>query len=497
VAPEAPVITAPVEGAYVADATPTVSGTGHEVGDTVMVYVDGELACEATVLAGLTWSCKVLTALSEGEHSVIAVAVDEAGNESDPSVEVKFTVDTVVEAPVITAPKSGYATSEPTITVSGSGEAGATVTVVAGEASCTAVVGSDGEWSCELTLVEGDYSVTASQVDLAGNESLASGTVAVTIDWTAPQPPTIGGPTGFINTGTPTVSGSGSEPGNTITVSDELGDTLCVATAQADGTWSCTVTVTLPDGTYTLSVVETDAAGNVSDSAEVTFTVDTVAPPAPVIDGPSGLLNTGRPQISGTGTEPGNTITVSDGSTTACTAEVTSSGTWMCTPDLVDRDYALQAVETDAAGNKSEPSNVVNITVDTTAPTPPKLNPSDGKTISGTSEPGAVIVVAAADGLLVAGCEAVVAGIDGKFLCVLETPLEVGAVVWVTATDQAGNTSDAAKLVITSSKPGGGKPGVVPTGGSVYQQGLFAAVFLMLLGAGVVVLRWRRRLVAC
>ena len=71
----------------------------------------------------------------------------------------------------------------------------------------------------------------------------------------------------------PAISGNGAESGAAITVR-EGATTVCTATANASGVWSCASTLGL--GSHTLTATQTDTAGNTSAaSANVTFSVKT------------------------------------------------------------------------------------------------------------------------------------------------------------------------------------------------------------------------------
>lgn len=87
-----PTFTAPAQGAFLANATPSLSGTA-EAASQVTVTEGVTTICTATASAGSTWSCTPTTALAEGAHSLTATAADVAGNvsESDP---LAFTIDT-------------------------------------------------------------------------------------------------------------------------------------------------------------------------------------------------------------------------------------------------------------------------------------------------------------------------------------------------------------------------------------------------------------------
>ncbi|PTK97448.1 hemagglutinin, partial [Staphylococcus haemolyticus] len=121
---------------------------------------------------------------------------------------------------------------------------------------------------------------------------------ATVVDTTAPEAPTVNVP----EAGADTVTGTGSEPGNTITVTFPDGTT---GTVGEDGSWS----VEVPEGTELnngdeVTAVETDDAGTVSNEGTATV-VDTTAPEAPTVNVPEAGADT----VTGTGHEPGNTIT--------------------------------------------------------------------------------------------------------------------------------------------------------------------------------------------
>ncbi|WP_028473670.1 Ig-like domain-containing protein [Nocardioides alkalitolerans] len=180
--PGAPVVTAPTDGSAVRDTTPDVTGTG-EPGATVTVEIDGTVVGTDVVGTDGTWSVTPGTPLGEGPHTVEATQTDPAGNTS-PADAVDFTVDTTApDAPVITAPTDGATleTSPPAVT--GTGEAGATVTVtVDGRPVGSTQVGTDGRWSLapRTPLAPGRRVVAATQADRAGNVSAAD-SVTVTV----------------------------------------------------------------------------------------------------------------------------------------------------------------------------------------------------------------------------------------------------------------------------------------------------------------------------
>ena len=150
-------------------------------------------------------SMSVLTSVTDLAGNALAVAA------AAENVEV----DTVApDAPVITgiSEDTGVAnddglTSDNTLVFSGTGEAGATVTLLLDdiELNDSIVVGDDGIWSYDHSATEledGNYTITAHQTDVAQNVSAASQAFSFTVDRNDPTatitPPTL---TGVVNTG--------------------------------------------------------------------------------------------------------------------------------------------------------------------------------------------------------------------------------------------------------------------------------------------------------
>ena len=183
----APVITGPSSG-ITNNNKPTITGTGEE-GALVTVYDNVTAIGTVTVAVGGTWSLILTTGLADGTHAITAIQTDVAGNVSVKSNEANLTVDTTVAAPVITGPASGVTNNnKPTIT--GTGEAGALVTVYDNNkvAIGTATVNNAGNWSLFVTvaLVDGNHAIVATQSDSVGNVSGNSGTVNLKVDTQAP-----------------------------------------------------------------------------------------------------------------------------------------------------------------------------------------------------------------------------------------------------------------------------------------------------------------------
>ena len=195
------------------------------------------------------------------------------------------TIDAVATDDIVNA-------SEQTATISGTNEAGATVALsLGGNTRAATVAGTT--WSYTLTAAditamgEGAETLSVTQTDAAGNVSTA-GTRPIMIDTLAPTAPTIDlvATDDIVNASeqTATITGT-NEAGATVALS--LGGNTRAATVTGT-TWSYALTAAditaMGEGVETLSVTQTDAAGNVSTAGTRPIMIDTLAPTAPTID---------------------------------------------------------------------------------------------------------------------------------------------------------------------------------------------------------------------
>ncbi|EJM7075468.1 BapA prefix-like domain-containing protein [Salmonella enterica] len=490
-----------VSGQLTNDATPTLNGRG-EAGATINVYLDGNPASigTTTVNSDGTWSFTPQTPLANGSHTFTLSATDPAGNSSAVSSGFVLTIDTTPPAaPVIasvadnTAPVTGIvpnggSTNETRPTLSGTGEAGTTISIYNGSALVgTAQVQANGSWSFtpSTSLGAGVWNLTATATDAAGNTSAASEIRSFTIDTTAPAAPVIDtvydgtGPiTGNLSSGQitdearPVISGT-REANTTIRLYDN-GTLLAEIPADNSSSWRYTPDASLATGNHVITVIAVDAAGNASPvSDSVNFVVDTTPPLTPVITSVSddqapglGTIANGQntndptPTFSGTA-EAGATITLYENGTVIGTTTAQPDGAWsVSTSTLASGTHVITAVATDAAGNSSPNSTAFTLTVDTTAPQTPILtsvvddvaggvtgNLANGQitndnrpTLNGTAEAGSVVSIYDGDTLL--GVTS--ANASGAWSFTPTTGLNDGTrTLTVTATDSAGNVSPA------------------------------------------------------
>ncbi|MGQ1663834.1 BapA/Bap/LapF family large adhesin [Acinetobacter baumannii] len=421
-APDAPVIN-PVNG------TDPITGTA-EPGSTVTVtYPDGSTA---SVVAGPdgTWTVPN-PGLNDGD-TVTAVTEDPAGNTSGPATAV---VDAVAPTVALDDVLTNDSTPALTGTVS---DPTATVVVNVDGTDYPAVNNGDGTWTLVdntlPTLADGPHTITVTATDAAGNVGTDTG--VVTVDTTAPAAPVIDP----VN-GTDPITGT-AEPGSTVTVTYPDGSTASVV-AGPDGTWTVP-NPGLNDGDTVTAVTE-DPAGNTSGPA--TAVVDAVAPTVALDDV---LTSDSTPALTGTVSDPTATVVVNvDG--TDYPAVNNGDGTWTLVdntlPTLADGPHTITVTATDAAGNVGTDTGVV--TVDTTAPAAPVIDPVNGTDpITGTAEPGSTVTVTYPDG----STASVVAGPDGTWT-VPNPGLNDGDTVTAVTEDPAGNTSGPATAVVDAVAP--------------------------------------------
>ncbi len=240
------------------DTTPTFELQCTEVGSTLSVYLDGNIA--NTFQCASVGSVQVsLPTVQDGVHNLNYTETDELGNESGLSPLLSLTIDTQVDVPSVTSPNDGDTTNDTTPTFTGTAEPGAIVTVSDGNGhGCTSTTDASGNWSCEITppLSSGGNTVfQVTQVDVAGNGPSQSAVIQIHVDTLAPTLTV-----DSVQAGDTEISGTG-EVGAHIYVRDGGGNTLCTATVGNAGGWICTVAHPFQGGDL-LVITEVDGAGN-------------------------------------------------------------------------------------------------------------------------------------------------------------------------------------------------------------------------------------------
>ncbi|HET7312663.1 MAG TPA: Ig-like domain-containing protein [Mycobacteriales bacterium] len=433
-----------------------------------------------------TWTPQL--ALTEGVYTATASATDLAGNTNTTSWQ--FTVDnTPPAAPTnLSLPAAVNSTNVSSFVVSGDADdstpgSASTVVVTATDGANTVTFPTatvtSGHWTTSGTSLSSlkdsaansgaPITFSATAFDVANNQSSAA-TATAPKDTVAPGAPTVNlanGVTTTINNANTTlgISGTGTA-GDGITATAWNTGTPATTTSNTtsvggDGSYATTLdTSSLADGPIQLDVTETDPAGNASTTT-LHLTKDTAAPtPAPSISsfGPVNIANASSPTAV-SGTVPSDAASVQVWITDAGTGTtdmktVVPSGTSFTasfdTTSLAEGVITAHAVAFDAAGNPSDEGQAVSVK-DLQAPGDPHFSPAPpawanlsdytAYPVGGTADPGADVVVTAADGTHQVSKQ-LTADETGNWSTTLDlttlaenTPITLT----VTSTDEAGN----------------------------------------------------------
>ncbi len=375
----------------------TLSGTSKNLaqGTALTVTLNGR-TYTAEVGANGAWSVKVpaadAQALGDGTWTVNVSGKDAAGNTVSGSQTIGvdtaspvISVDTIAQDNIINAAEHNQPL---TLTGKTDAEAGQIVTVTLNGKNHTATVGSDGSWSVTLpasevqTLANGEHTLTVNVSDKAGNGS--SITADFTVDTAAPVVTinTVAGDD-ILNTSeqgqAQIISGqaNGAAEGDVVTVT--VGGKTFTGVVQADGSWSLGVPASvigaLGEGSHSISVAVTDAAGNTGSATHgITLSGN---PPEFTLDPISqdNVLNAQEAMqplsLSGTSNLPnGSAVTVTLNNVNyQATVE---NGRWSVQVpvsdvlDLANTLYTVSVSSTDSVGNSG--SAEANLLVDTVLP---------------------------------------------------------------------------------------------------------------------------------
>ncbi|MDT8261496.1 Ig-like domain-containing protein, partial [Pseudomonas aeruginosa] len=318
------------------------------------------------------------------------------------------------------------------VVISGTAEAGATVTLTDAGGNPIGQVTADGSGNWSFTpgtpLANGTV-IVATATDPTGNTGPQA---ATTVDAVAPPAPVIDPSNGT------TISGT-AEAGAKVILTDGNGNPIGETTADGSGNWTFTPATPLANGTVVNAVAQ-DPAGNTGPQGSTT--VDAVAPNTPVVNPSNGNL------LNGTA-EPGSTVTLTDGNGNPIgqtTAD--GSGNWSFTPgSQLPNGTVVNVTASDAAGNTSPPATT---TVDSSLPSIPQVDPSNGSVISGTADAGNTIIITDGNGNPIG--ETTADG-SGNWTFTPGTPLANGTVINAVAEDAAGNASGPASTTVDSVAP--------------------------------------------
>jgi MYXO-CTERM domain-containing protein len=346
------VIEGPPDGDVLANATPTISGTGTP-GATIDVIIDGTSVGTTIVDALGQWTLPLTTPLDDGPHAVIAETTVGGMDAMDNS---GFSVDTMTVVAIVD-PADGSTTLDSSPLLRGTGEPGAEVVVsIDGVEVGRVTVAVDGTWFIGNidALLNGPHTMTAVATDLVGNTATATSAFTVDSD-TAVD---INGPASgaLLNNNMPTITGT-AVPGAQVVISIEVGGTpttLGTVTADASGNWTLPLTSPLADGPYVVTALATDPIGNMASDSSV-FSIDTVT--LVTVDD----IDPGTGVISGTG-EPGAEIRITVDGNEVGVVTVGSDGTWSFDGDSLGvGTHVVDVTATDPAGNTATDTSSITV----------------------------------------------------------------------------------------------------------------------------------------
>ena len=371
---------------------PTISGTAKP-GTVVTLRLDTDndqrenVTYSATADANGNWSVNLqsakpatgnlpATGLSDSNTLEVSGALDGVQGAALPVVTLTY--DNTPPASAEIAAVSGdniITAAEKTagVAVSGTAEANGTVELKIGGTTKLVAVDAEGKWNttlsaAELPAADGQYPLTATAIDAAGNRGPAA-TSSVTLH-TNSKAPVIGSIASddIINAAEAAagvkLQGS-AEAGSKVELT--FGTNKVAATADANGHWEVTAPATgIADGKYTLTAAVTSPAGGTA-SATRAFTVDKTAPAKATnikLDGGDNVITAAeaRDGVHFTGNaEAGSKVSVTWNGHTH-TGTVGSNGSWdvQFVPSELPKPAAgttasstYQVTVTDAAGNTS------------------------------------------------------------------------------------------------------------------------------------------------
>jgi hypothetical protein len=306
------------------------------------------------------------TLTGDTSYVVSVFVTDAAGNVGPTTTLAAYVLDTGIPAtPVVTGPTGTGSLA--IVTWSWAPEAGSTSTCVLVR-NGVAGAGAPCTSGTALTLPsDGTYLLRVSQRDAAGNSSPSGSSSSYVLDRAAPSTPVVSTPTSPSNVLTPSFAFT-SEAGSTTQCRLLRGGSTVRdwATCATPVTYDLTG---LPDGSYTVEVIATDAALNPSTTGtSLPYLLDTT-PPDPI--------TVAVPPTPSRDTTPTYTWPSETGATSMCRlvqngVNLTAAPcTSPYTPTLTDGSWVLRVRQTDSAGNVGVANVSTGYVVDTTAPSAP------------------------------------------------------------------------------------------------------------------------------
>jgi len=344
--------------------TPQFTGV-CSAGTSIKLQVDAADIPPTTLCNTGTYAIRPVSALAEGTHSITATATNGAGA-SLRSAPLPITIDLTPPAlSILTYPPDPDSNQSPMFTFVASEPVSSF--------SCALDAGPPTTCATPLTLNVGfgAHTFTLNAVDVAGNTSTPPG---VSYSWSV-LPPTPAAPrldpssdSGLLHndriTNAPQefLTGNGCTDGDDITIVDNGSATIY---AQTCGSGVFSIAIPLDEGSHAIGVTATRSGYTGLESNTINIVIDRTPPAPPAITTPGGNV---RPDvtISGTPSENDGLIEVLDGANVVCSAlGPFASGTWSCNVSFMSGGaHTLTAQQSDVAGNVSNASAQIGVTVD-------------------------------------------------------------------------------------------------------------------------------------
>ncbi|EGJ2679986.1 Ig-like domain repeat protein [Salmonella enterica] len=401
--------------------TITMRGMG-EIGATVSLIVAGVTLATAVVAANGQWELST-DQLPEGKYDITLSIEDNAGNRKEEVHEI-FIDRTPPNAPVVT-----YSDIvNDLIIMQGTAEAKSQLIITDSNGNTyTLTVPDNGKWSMAIPYPsEGKFTITS--VDAIGNRS---DDVSLDIMKETPvislSPDSDSGTAGdnITRDNQPTFI-IGNLESDVVVVQVDINGTVYNAEKNADGVWFFTPGTPLADGSYTISVIASDAAGNQKNSLPITVTIDSTltVPEIALAAGEDNGASDSDNVTNHNHTQPKFTLQHIDADVTGVTVNVTHNGVtdtyqatqgadgWTFTPPAAwnDGTYTLSVTVVDRAGNSLQSASL-EVTVDSTVTvtadsqhddasddaTPTAVTPPESETVNAESATHLRTVASAAE----------------------------------------------------------------------------------------------------
>ncbi|EIK6014858.1 non-fimbrial adhesin SiiE [Salmonella enterica] len=407
--------------------TITMRGMG-EIGATVSLIVAGVTLATAVVAANGQWELST-DQLPEGKYDITLSIEDNAGNRKEEVHEI-FIDRTPPNAPVVT-----YSDIvNDLIIMQGTAEAKSQLIITDSNGNTyTLTVPDNGKWSMAIPYPsEGKFTITS--VDAIGNRSddvpldIMKETPVISL-----SPDSDSGTVGdnITRDNQPTFI-IGNLESDVVVVQVDINGTVYNAEKNADGVWFFTPGTPLADGSYTISVIASDAAGNQKNSLPITVTIDSTltVPEIALAAGEGNGASDSDNVTNHNHTQPKFTLQHIDADVTGVTVNVTHNGVtdiyqatqgadgWTFTPPAAwnDGTYTLSVTVVDRAGNSLQSASL-EVTVDSTVTvtadsqhddasddaTPTAVTPPESETVNAESATHLRTVPSAAEESVVKG----------------------------------------------------------------------------------------------